>query len=283
ILNPDQAPPGELKNPLHLKTSELVFNQKTGDAHTTQKVEFELPQARGSAMGANYVAQTGLLTLDSQVALEQSGPLGTSISAARAAVTKDVQQVLLEHPHIETIGRQSSADHATLFLRPDNTVDRILASGNVLVRVAGIRPAEMKAEQLELFLSRQENMLRSAIFSGAVTAQISGPQPIDTHSDRVVLAFKPHNLLQSVRAEGAVQITQEANGTSATQNLELTAKAVDFLLTKGKQLTEAETSGAAQITISAVKSADAKTVVTAGKFDAKFNSNGQLVSLHGAS
>src|SRR5581483_3868749 len=76
ILNPDQAPPGELKNPLHLKTSELVFNQKTGDAHTTQKVEFELPQARGSAMGANYVAQTGLLTLDSQVALEQSGPLG---------------------------------------------------------------------------------------------------------------------------------------------------------------------------------------------------------------
>ncbi len=282
ILNPDQAPPGELKNPLQLKTSGLVFNQKTGDAHTRQKVEFELPQARGSAVGADYVEQTGVLTLDSQVMLEQSGPLGTKIAAARASVTKHVQQVLLEHPNIETIGRQSSADHATLFLRPDNTVDRVVASGNVLVRVAGIRPAQMRAEQLELLLGRRQSMLRSAVFSGSVTAQVSGAQPIETHADRVLLAFKPQNLLQSVRAEGAVQVTQEGNGTSATQNLELTATAIDFLLTKGNHLSQAETSGAAQITLAPVKSAGAKTLVTAGKFDAQFNSTGQLVSLHGA-
>src|SRR5205085_2079617 len=46
---PDQAPPKELKNPVHVKTSGLVFNQKTGNAHTNQQVEFSIPQASGSA------------------------------------------------------------------------------------------------------------------------------------------------------------------------------------------------------------------------------------------
>src|SRR5574341_2167853 len=36
----DQAPPAELKNPIHLKTSGLVFNQKTGMAETRERIEF---------------------------------------------------------------------------------------------------------------------------------------------------------------------------------------------------------------------------------------------------
>ena len=35
-VQPDQAPPRELQNPIHLKTSGLLFNQKTGIAHTDQ-------------------------------------------------------------------------------------------------------------------------------------------------------------------------------------------------------------------------------------------------------
>jgi lipopolysaccharide export system protein LptA len=34
LLHPDQTPPKELKNPLHLKTTGLVFHQKKGDAWT---------------------------------------------------------------------------------------------------------------------------------------------------------------------------------------------------------------------------------------------------------
>jgi len=34
ILHPDQAMPKELKNPIHLKTSNLVFNKNAGDAWT---------------------------------------------------------------------------------------------------------------------------------------------------------------------------------------------------------------------------------------------------------
>lgn len=50
--HPDQAPPQEVKNQIHLQTSGLVFNQKTGVASTPQRIEFRLPQASGSAVGA---------------------------------------------------------------------------------------------------------------------------------------------------------------------------------------------------------------------------------------
>ena len=49
IAHPDQALPRELKNPIHLKTSGLVFNQKTGNAYTKERIEFRIPQAEGSA------------------------------------------------------------------------------------------------------------------------------------------------------------------------------------------------------------------------------------------
>src|SRR5258706_5740475 len=64
---PDQAPPAELKNPIHVKTSGLGFNHKTGNAWTHGKVEFRTPQAWGSALGAGYDAKKNELTLESEL------------------------------------------------------------------------------------------------------------------------------------------------------------------------------------------------------------------------
>ena len=62
-LNPDQAPPPELKNPIHVKTSGLIFNAKTGLASTRQRIEFRVPQASGEAVGAGYDSKGATLTL----------------------------------------------------------------------------------------------------------------------------------------------------------------------------------------------------------------------------
>src|SRR5512146_982 len=51
---PDQELPEELKNPIHLKPSGLVFNQNTGQARTGEVLEFRIPQASGTAVGASY-------------------------------------------------------------------------------------------------------------------------------------------------------------------------------------------------------------------------------------
>ena len=73
LLTPDQSPPTDLKNPIHLQTSGLIFNQNTGDAHTTERVDFDLPQGTGSAVGVSYAAKANVLTLQSHVILTFSG------------------------------------------------------------------------------------------------------------------------------------------------------------------------------------------------------------------
>jgi len=80
----DQAVPRELKNPIHLKTSGLVFNQKTGDAHTQEKVEFRIPQASGTAEGASYQAKENVLLLHSHVQIEFGGASHATVNADRA-------------------------------------------------------------------------------------------------------------------------------------------------------------------------------------------------------
>ena len=89
LIHPDQATPKELKNPVHLTTTNLLFNQKTGNAVTQEKVEFNLPQARGSSVGLSYVANTTVLTLQSQVDVVFQGATPAHVTAIHGTITKE--------------------------------------------------------------------------------------------------------------------------------------------------------------------------------------------------
>ena len=67
LTGPDQGTPKELKNPIHLRTKDLVFNQNSGDASTDARVDFNTPQASGWAVGVQYSGKTNVLTLVSQI------------------------------------------------------------------------------------------------------------------------------------------------------------------------------------------------------------------------
>jgi len=270
VLNPDQSPPAERKNPIHLKTSGLTFNQSSGDAHTSERVDFDLPEGSGWAMGVNYVAKTNVLTLLSQVNLTLGGISPATIHAVRATITKDPHLVVLEHPQLQSGARQCDSDEATLFLRPDNTLARVLARGDVIVKAEGPQPAEARSNELELIMAEQHDTLRTAIFSGDVRAQVARtnsmeggrprpskpdefssdrtqpPQapPMEGKAGRVVLDFAEtkasrkrnspsKNLLTKIHAEDHVVLSQHqapANPASSAQDLELTASGIDFLL-----------------------------------------------------
>ncbi len=66
------ADESEGKNTVHVKTSDLVFNEKTGLASTTEKIEFRLAQAAGSATGASFDSQAGIIILVADVAFNSS-------------------------------------------------------------------------------------------------------------------------------------------------------------------------------------------------------------------
>ncbi len=201
LLHPDQATPKELKNPIHLTTTDLLFNQKTGNASTREKVEFSIPP-----------------------------------------------------------------------------------SGNVRVESEGIRSGKVQSNQLELLMADRQDALRTAIFSGDVRIENSGAEPMQGSAGRVVLNFAGTNVLTTVHGEENVKLVQHqkpATASAAAQEVEVTAAVIDFKVADGSRLERADTSGAAQIALRPNTANAGQTLVTAGKFQARFDDLGQLASVHG--
>jgi lipopolysaccharide export system protein LptA len=310
LLHPDQTPPKELKNPLHLKTTGLVFNQKTGDAWTPAQIDFRVPQATGSAVGAKYVANEGVLTMESQVRIAVSGATPSTIYAEQAILRKAPRQIVLRRARAESPARRGQADEVTLFLRDDNTLERTVAQGNIQVEsmassVVGRRsPArsvsqdtdalesknlsQLSAQKLEV-QTGPDNQITNATLSGDVRLVNHGSQPAEAFAGRAVLNFGERNLVTAVHADEQVRLLQHQKSAGAdasrrdssqAQDVEVTAPSMDFFIANGNRLTRVETIGPPQISL-LPNGKQAETRVTADKFIAKFDSRGQLAQVHG--
>jgi lipopolysaccharide export system protein LptA len=304
LTAPDQAPPKELKNPIHLKTRDLVFNRDSGDASTDARVDFRTPQATGWAVGVQYSAKSSTLTLASQIHVTLSGQDAASLFAAHGTITRQPREIVLDHPRMERESGTLQSEQATFFLGPENEVQRVLASGNVNAETAQPQADQMRAraDDAELLLTGKQNVLRTATLSGHVHVERIGSQPMQGDAGRVVLDFHGQNTLQKVHASEGVRLAQHAasgersaaiaSSASPPQDFDITAPVIDFFVAEGRRLDRAQTSGAAQITISPAQNADPanaqaqRTVVTAGRFDAKFaatpEGSTRLTSIHGA-
>jgi lipopolysaccharide export system protein LptA len=314
LASPDQSTPKELKNPIHLKTRDLVFNKDTGNAATDARVEFSTAQATGWAVGVKYAGKSNTLTLSSQIHLALNGENAAVIEAAHGVITGDPREVVLDHPHLDREGGLLQADQAIFHLAQDNNVERVQATGNVIAenratgkatpQVGQTSEIRTHSDEAELLLTGKRDLLRTAVLTGHVHVEQSGVQPIEGDAGRVLLEFRGQNQLQKVHALDGARLVQKATEVkqpgpgSEPQDFELTASAIEFDVAEGHILERAETSGAAQITISsspvAARTAQAspqRTVVTAAKFVAKFSTDtgkGQhasgthLSSIHGA-
>src|SRR6185295_6307110 len=216
IIHPDQATPRELKNPVHLTTTNLLFNQKTGNAQTQEKVAFSLPQASGSSIGLSYVANTTVLTLQSQVDVEFHGATPARLTAIHGTITKDPRVVDLDLPRMQNGERRATSDKGTIYLRADNTVERILATGNVRVESEDSGSEKVQSNQMELLVAEKQDTVRSATFSGNVRVENSGPQPVQGNAGRVVLNFTGNNMLSTVHSQDNVRLVQHQTPASAS-------------------------------------------------------------------
>jgi lipopolysaccharide export system protein LptA len=307
LTGPDQGTPRELKNPIHLKTKDLVFNEKSGDASTTARVDFRTPQAIGWAMGVQYAGKTNTLILDSQVHVTLGGQGAATLFATHGRFTKDPHEIVLEHPRLDREGGTVQSEQATFFLGTDNEVQRVLATGNVNAESTGPEadPMRARADQADLLLTGKQNLLRTATLTGNVHIERIGSQPMQGDAGRAILDFLGQNQLQKVHATDGVRLAQRPAGSgkpaanaSPPQNFDLTAPIVDFFVAEGNRLDHANTSGAAQITISPAQPSTSpaaktsaptsapRTIITAGRFNAKFaptpEGSSRLTSIHGA-
>jgi lipopolysaccharide export system protein LptA len=294
VLNPDQAAPKELKNPIHLRTSGLTFNQKTGNAFTREKIEFSIPQASGSAVGATYAAKTRILTLESQIRAAINDRGIVNVTAARGTMTKDPREVTLLNAQVDRGEEHLRADTAKVFLRPDNTIERITGDGNVEGVAPGENQVQGRADHAEAVMEPgREQRVREAAFSGSVRGTVTGKQSADANAGVVHLLFAGQNVLKSVRAsEGATLVQHQTRATGegeskeagGAQDVVVKSAAMLFSIADGRRLERAETDGPAEIDIVPPQGAASgpRTAVTAVKFTAAFDPQGKLASVHGA-
>jgi lipopolysaccharide export system protein LptA len=313
IRHADQTPPAQSKQPIHLETNGLTFNKNTGNAAASGKVLFETPQASGSAVGVQYVAKTGTMNLLSAVVMTVNRPQQpVHLRADHGEISKQPHQVVLSGVHMTRAEQRMQADRATFFLRDDNTVDHVLAEGDVEsvlpvgassnARGANPKPSNSetheRSDKAELFLTGTRNLLTTAILSGNVqlasqASETPGAQPAEAFAGRATLHFTGPQVLQTVHAEEGVRLVQKnsqkgnliasaapAKGGSQPQDIEMIAPVMDFIVKDGRLLQRAETSGPPRIVITQ-PTANQKTVVTAVKFVAKFTENNRLATLHG--
>lgn len=284
INKADQAPPAEAGKPIRVESDGLIFNKDTGNGFTNGKVTFETPDASGSAVGINYVAKTGTMTLRSSVEMDVHQPRQFHVKAEHGVITKGPTEIVLDAVHLTRENQQLQSDRATFFLRNDNTVERILAEGDVEGGARAASVTHARSDRAELLLTGTRNQLTTAFLSGSVHLETNGASTAQGDAGRATLYFGANQVLEKVHAEDGVRLIQnqsaQGSASRSAQQVEMTAPVMDFALKKGNQLESAQTSGPPQIVITQPDTKQ-KTVITAARFTAKFAGKNRLEVLHG--
>ncbi len=297
---PDQATPAEMRNPLHLVTSSLTFNQKSGTAHTDALVQFQTEQATGSAKGAYYDSNQNELELKSEVHIVTTGDHPAVITGSSGIIQKIPRQAILLNAKIDQPDRTLTADKGTLLFEPDNTVQHVIAEGNVHIESRGTSVIDVVGPRGDLNMG-PKNSIQQAIISGGAKFDTRGGSVAHGSADTFILDFADQNQpsrFHMVKNARMKQDPQPGKSGSSGQPMEILADQLDFVLANGNQLKTGDTVGKASITIlpmppgskpaktDANKGQDlgggnSTTVATAGKFHAIFDDNNRIQTLHG--
>jgi lipopolysaccharide export system protein LptA len=271
---PAGGPAAETKDLIHVKTSGLTFNENTGIAQTKAAIEFRVPEANGSAVGATYDSHGGVLTLKSTVRITSTGQRKATITGQSATITKNPSKVVMQYARVEEPQRVISADQVTVFINDDNNIERVVGSGNLHAVSTGAKAFEISAPAGELEMA-DANQARRGILSGGVNFLRKGDSPAEGKAGKILLSFGPENRVTKVRAEDSVTLKQGPAGKSE----ELHAVALDLSVKDGRRLQKAVTSGGPAEIIR--EQTPGKTTISAGHFETVFNDQNHPVSLYG--
>lgn len=123
---------------IHVKTSGLTFDQKSGIASTAEHVEFSLKQGSGSAVGASYNSSEGVLVLDHAVELNtKRGDESVSLRAQHAEFDRDDLVCSLRAAVAGYRGGEAAAGQAKILFRDDGSAVRLDATNGFTMKTPG--------------------------------------------------------------------------------------------------------------------------------------------------
>lgn len=202
------------RNVVHARTSDLVFNQKTGLATTSQRIDFSIAGATGSATGASFDAHTGMCILDRDVALDSNlhgNPL--AVRARHAQFDRAIRRLYLLSASADYDSSLTTSDQATVSFRPDGSAYRIDLQGHVRIS-KDVQKVTSPSARVDLDAKSQP---QTVLLSGGVlyTADEAARH---LHGSAVsgVLSFGPQAAIRHAQMKNAVSIVDEETAPAAS-------------------------------------------------------------------
>lgn len=199
---------------IHVKTSGLVFDRDSGEASTTQKVEFTLTQGDGSAVGAKYDAHAGALVLDHDVELSiQRGTEPLKMFARHAEFDRDEQACTLKAATVRYGNDASTAETAKVYFRKNGSAERLDAGGGFsLTTLAGGRLA---APMGTIAFDEHNQPMHGHMQGGVTIDSDSKGKKVHGTAPTMDLNFAGKGVLQTAHLERGVQIVSDEESASA--------------------------------------------------------------------
>jgi lipopolysaccharide export system protein LptA len=132
---------GVKPNIIHVQTSGVIFNAKSGKAETSQPVKFQMPDGDGEGIGGTYLSEEGILRLEKnvRVTLHQTGALAIGkkqdapssnviLHGTSMEMGKKERQVVLAGPATATTPTQElAAGQLVVLLDEENRAQTLIA------------------------------------------------------------------------------------------------------------------------------------------------------------
>jgi len=175
-----------------------------------------------------------------------------------------------------------AANKVDVFVREDNTIDNVIATGDVRMRRDAENGFNIASPRAELKMG-EKNLVTAAEFTGGVKFDGTGKNAATGSAGRMNLEFTANNRVKVVHALDNVHFQQLPGSGKAQGTGELTAPALDLYTRGGRAIDRAETRGASTLVMQQSSTAHPgdRTTIVADHFRADFGKDNKLSAVHG--
>ena len=121
-----------------------------------------------------------------------TGDRAAVITGSSGVIEKDPRQAVLMNAHIDQPDRTLTADKGTLLFKPDNTVQHVVAEGNVHVQSRGPSVIDVYGERGDLNMG-PKNSVQQAMMSGGARFDTQGNSVVHGSADTFIVDFEGKN------------------------------------------------------------------------------------------
>ena len=205
---------------IHVKTSGLTFDTKSGVANTSEHVEFSMVQGSGSSTGASYDSK-GFLVLDQSVELvTERGGEKVLIRAQHAEFARDTHLCNMHAATADYRGGEATAGDAKILFRDDGSAVRLDAQNgfNLVTATGGHIAAPSGSLDLNEQNQPRHGHLQGGVIMDSTRAEKDGAGERRMHgtAPNAELEFTGNGQLHHAHLERGVEMQTELLSDSAT-------------------------------------------------------------------